>query len=52
VARSPASSARSQRRTTIIDEAGLLAPKRDYRRFDFGIITDRGRDRKRSGGGF
>src|SRR5262249_61950910 len=36
-------------------EAGLLAPKRDYRRFDFGIITDRGRDpiyRQRPGGGF
>ena len=37
------------------DESGLLAPKRDYRRFDFNVTADTGHDRlyrRRSGSGF
>jgi hypothetical protein len=36
-------------------EAGLVAPKRGYHRFDFSIVVDTGRDRlyrQRSGSGF
>jgi hypothetical protein len=36
-------------------EAGLLAPKRSYHRFDFSIAADAGRDRlyrQQSGSGF